>query len=362
MIRYILIFLLTLPLFSESIILDDGNILKREIISMDVNFIHCKNAEGIEEKISRDKVIRVVYKEINTEDLRDLLTEEEKNKIEKKKEVKAKEIERLKKIKEEEIERRKELAEKQKLEEEKMKKAKKEDLVKYLSQRNRELEKLKDKEKEQNLQILKLEEKISKLEEEIKETNIVLESTKKESAEANKDLTSTKDELKITKGEVDNLKARFANQKDDAIWAIVGRSALLPGWGHNYIKQNRTGYIYAGIFGVTFLYTFYNYNKTNAAKKEYDATVYIPTQEGIALSYVFANDRFNTYTQNQQKYSQSVSLLSIIYLVQLTHSYFSGKAYISNTSVVFRAFDSNSISGNSSTQNRNYELYYEFRF
>ena len=93
MIRYILIFLLTLPLFSESIILDDGNILKREIISMDVNFIHCKNAEGIEEKISRDKVIRVVYKEINTEDLRDLLTEEEKNKIEKKKEVKAKEIE-----------------------------------------------------------------------------------------------------------------------------------------------------------------------------------------------------------------------------------------------------------------------------
>lgn len=359
---FITVFFISLSIFSESIILDDGQILKREIISMDVNYIHCKNADGIEEKISRDKVIRVVYKEIKKEDLQDLLTEEEKKKIEVRKEAKEKELEKLKKLKEEEIERKKALAEKQKLEEEKLKKAKKEDLIKVVSKKNDEIENLKEKEKQKDALIVKLEEKITKLEEEIKETNSVLESTKKESAASNDDLTTIKKELKDAKEEIEVLKTKAANQKDETIWAIVGRSAMAPGWGHFYMKQDKPGYIYAGLFWSTFLFTFYNYNQLNASKKDYAATPYIPTQEGLALGYVLSNERFNTYTANQQKYNQSFSLLSLIYIVQITHAYFSGKAYSSNTAIGIRTFDSAYTQGNTSTPNRNYEIFYQFRF
>lgn len=372
-----LIFCSIFSLLAESIILDDGQILKREIHSMDINYIYCKTPDGTGEKISRDKVIRVVYKEINKEDLQGILTEEEKKKIQTRKEAKIKELEKLKRLKEEEKEKKKELAEKKKQEEEKKKlKAKeKEELIKTLSEKDKEITKLKESEeekeaiidylreseKQKDIKIANLEEQITKLETEIEDTNSVLESTKKDLAETNKETTQNK-ELENAKKEIVELKTELASQKKENFWGVVGRSAILPGWGHFYLKQDTTGYIYAGFFWSTFLYTFLNYTETNSAKKEYNNIPFIPTQEGIALGFVLSEQRYDSYKQSQQKFTQSFSLLSLIYIVQLTHAYFSGKNYEPDTSIGFKVFNTTYTWENTSSQSKNYELYYQFRF
>lgn len=376
--------LLTLILFgissilAESIILDDGQILKREIHSMDINYIYCKTTDGTGEKISRDKVIRVVYKEINKEDLHDILTEEEKKKIQTRKDAKVKELEKLKRLKEEEKEKKKELAEKKKIEEEKKKlKAKeKEELVKTISEKDKEIERLKESEeekeaiidylreseKQKDIKIANLEEQITKLETEIEETNSVLELTKKELAEPNKESTQTNKELESAKKEIVELKTELASQKKENIWAVTGRSAVLPGWGHFYLKQDTTGYIYSGLFWTTFLYTFYNFTESNSAEKKYNSVAFIPTQEGLALGFLMAEQNYANFKQSEQKFTQSFSILSLIYIVQLTHAYFSGKNYSPDTSIGFKVFNTTYTWENTSSQSKNYELYYQFRF
>ena len=165
-----------------------------------------------------------------------------------------------------------------------IKTAKKEDLIKSISKKNDEIENLKEKEKQKDALILKLEDKITKLEDEIKETNSVLESTKKESAASNDDLTTVKKELKGAKEEIEILKSKAANQKDETIWAIVGRSAMAPGWGHFYMKQDKPGYIYAGLFWSTFLYTFYNSQPT-FNQKSFETTKIPNTLPPLSILY-----------------------------------------------------------------------------
>lgn len=382
---YLLLALTFFSIFSvlaESIILDDGQILKREIHSMDINYIYCKTPDGTGEKISRDKVIRVVYKEINKEDLQGILTEEEKMKIKISKDAKIKELEKLKRLQELEKEKKKELAEKKKQEEEKkkLKTKEKEELVKTISEKDKQIERLKESEeekeatidylreseKQKDIKIANLEEQIIKLETEIAETNSVLESTKKDlvesNKESNKESTPTNKELENAKKEIVELKTELASQKKENIWAVTGRSAVLPGWGHFYLKQDTTGYIYSGLFWTTFLYTFYNFTESNSAEKKYNSVAFIPTQEGLALGFLMAEQNYTNFKQSEQKFTQSFSILSLIYIVQLTHAYFSGKNYSPDTSIGFKVFNTTYTWENTSSQSKNYELYYQFRF
>lgn len=130
-------------------------------------------------------------------------------------------------------------------------------------------------------------------------------------------------------------------QRKRSPWDLVWRSALFPGWGHRYAREEYTGNAYSTTIIVLFgLQYFINY-QANAAEDVAkvalfnDAVVktYQYSSIGVPASYssTFVLNGYATYEttmsaiNSQRELASNFLNLAIgLYVVQLVHSYFTG--------------------------------------
>lgn len=123
-------------------------------------------------------------------------------------------------------------------------------------------------------------------------------------------------------------------------WDIVGRSALIPGWGHYVTDHSNYAATYLGLNTVALSYSAYTRNVALKEKASYSASARIlslrtlsqissGTNPGIAyLASTFAQaGPYNKYQSKVATYNNSLILLGIAYFGQLIHAYSSGINY-----------------------------------
>ena len=118
-------------------------------------------------------------------------------------------------------------------------------------------------------------------------------------------------------------------------WSFFRRSAILPGWGHIFAKQYKTGFFYSAIFfsGVIFTGSAGSRFFSSREDLENNETLSLviglcgnPTN-AILFSFYNANNYQNLerFAQiNQGVYYTSIAGLSAFYIFQLTHAYITG--------------------------------------
>lgn len=212
-------------IFSETLVLKDGTIIKMTLKAQDVDTL-TYTLKGKEFKVPKGKIRRVVY--AKTPELEEKIAKEEVQKMKQEKAAK-----KPTKTKEEEQDTVKEEA--RLLEEE---------ITKALEEQRR-----------QDLLNLSFEERIHRLEKEVSEV---------------KSLTGENGKAKLERMEndLDDLKKRTRRMekfldvdpdiedyysKPRSMWSIVWRSALVPGWGLTYGRDSGLGSVYTSLFIVTAL-------------------------------------------------------------------------------------------------------------
>lgn len=360
----ILFFLfLSIPLFPDSILLDDGNTIEGEITQMDVDEIVLKEKDGNFKKITTSKIAKIFLKKkaFIFEEPEKKLTDEEKKSLLKAKERKTQEMESKKKALEEEVKRSKkeEADKKKKLDELKNKLAKdKQDHSKEIQEKEAELDYLRSRIKEQDKKIEDQQSNISNLKMTEEENSQEIKKLKKELAKGQINPNPSKETAESKKEPLN------ANAIKTVSWSTVGRSAILPGSGHIKLEQKWTGYTYSALFFSSLAYTIYQYNKTNVAQKNYSNIPFIPTQEGIILGYSLSNTALSEYQSEKSKLTQGFSLMALIYITQLSHAYFSGKKYEETAGLKIKRYSEFTLASRSDEKRElsRVEIYYEFRF
>lgn len=214
-----LIILPLFTLFSETLVLKDGTVIKMVLKAQDVNTL-TYTLKGKEYKVSKNKIRRVIY--AKTPELEEKIAKEEIQKIRKEKTAQK----NIKSKDEEELEP----------------KLLDEEIVKALEEQ----------EKQERLN-LSFEERIHKLENELFE----LRASGKENL--SKKILKIEEDVKDLKNRTRRIE-RFLEidpdiddyySKPRSMWSIVWRSALLPGWGLTYGRDEGFGSMYTSIFFVT---------------------------------------------------------------------------------------------------------------
>lgn len=143
-------------------------------------------------------------------------------------------------------------------------------------------------------------------------------------------------------------------------WDIVWRSALIPGWGHSYAKNNFIGNVYF----TTFFFSTIAYLAAGSAQRTAESTLNTKTTDlflirPLLYSAVLAQTTstgvstfsstqvtlINTYNDFQRlndyrklknavhsaetNQKTALNLVAGIYLIQLVHAYFTGKTWAS---------------------------------
>jgi hypothetical protein len=223
---FLLLFCYSLQnIFSETLVLKDGTIIKMTLKAQDVDTL-TYTLKGKEFKVPKGKIRRVVY--AKTPELEEKIAKEEVQKMKQEKAAK-----KPTKTKEEEQEA---VQEEARLLEE-------------------EISKALEEQRKQELLNLSFEERIHRLEKEMSEV---------------KSLTGENGKAKLERMEndIDDLKKRTRRMekfldvdpdiedyysKPRSMWSIVWRSALVPGWGLTYGRDSGLGSVYTSLFIVTAL-------------------------------------------------------------------------------------------------------------
>lgn len=209
------------PLFSETLVLKDGSIIRMTLKAQDVNTL-TYTLKGKEFKVTKDKIRRVVY--AKTPELEEKIAKEEVQKMKQEKAAKT-----PAKTKEE-------------LEEE----------ARLLDE---EITKALEEQKRQELLNLSFEERIQKLEKEVGDIKSI--TGENAALKINRIEDDIKDLKKRTRRiekflEIDPDIEEYYN-KPRTMWSIVWRSALVPGWGLNYGRDSGFGSTYTTLFFITAL-------------------------------------------------------------------------------------------------------------
>ncbi|MCC5813447.1 MAG: hypothetical protein JJT78_01710 [Leptospira sp.] len=246
---------------AQSVILKSGKTIKGQVIGQNESGLTVKQTDGTTTTIPKKQILKVVYKDVTADEEKKIRAEEEKKLAVK------------------------EAAEKKKREEAEKKKQAEEEAKRLAEEKKREKEK--------------------------------------------KD-TSTADES-IAIG-------------DRSRWDIVWRSAVLPSWGMFHAERNVTGSIYSGLFWGTLLYSFQLRNEATSAKSGYDqATLLYQATRPDLSSFIgpggidstgfliqdqvfsqYVGDAKSQFKAKTNQYNGALGLSALLYIIQLSHSYFVG--------------------------------------
>ena len=233
----IFLFFTIVSIFSETVILKDGNVQKGKVKSQNIEFL-VLNIKGKDSNISKAKIRRVIY--AITPELEEKQTKEELAKLKTEKNSK------VKKTKEEEAEETERV--------------------------NFEITKaLEEQEKQEKLN-LSFTERIKELEAQVYELR------------SNNNLTDSGSRLNKVEEDLKDLKSRTRRMerylgidpdmedyytKPRTMWSVVWRSILIPGWGLTYAKDSFGG-MYTSLFLVGGLGSVGMNASVNASEKKFN--------------------------------------------------------------------------------------------
>ncbi|MBP7283160.1 MAG: hypothetical protein KBA66_16365 [Leptospiraceae bacterium] len=216
-----ILLLSSIPLFSETLVLKDGTVIKMSLKAQDANTL-TYTLKGKDFTIPKSKVRRVVF--AKTPEIEEKIAKEEIQKLRQEKSAK-----KVTKTQEEEQEENRLLDE--------------------------EIAKAIEEQKKQELLNLSFEERIRRLENEVSSINVATGgNTSKKIMEIEKEL---KDLQKRTRRierflEIDpDLEDYYS--KPRSMWSIVWRSALIPGWGLSYGRSEGFSTMYTSMFFISAL-------------------------------------------------------------------------------------------------------------
>jgi flagellar biosynthesis GTPase FlhF len=287
----------------QTLFLRTGEFVKVNVTKQTEDEIFYNTLDGTSHVISKTKVVRIVFKDV------------------------------------EEAEK-KELLKKLKLEEEALKKKAEEEAKAKALKEKEEAEKKLAEEKQKAIEKEKEAQAKAKKEEEEKQKNAEL-AKQKENEEKSKSLAKERAEEQWARSQLES-----GITKSGAVW----RSLILPGWGHSYSHHKTEAYTFGGLFWLSFANVLYKTNEAQSEIKAYESlsnnynsirTAYnnqeiqnlliygseYPATTNIANFSTFGYLYFNTLkeTKNQaiQEQNQAVLTMGIIYLLQAAHAGYS---------------------------------------
>lgn len=108
-------------------------------------------------------------------------------------------------------------------------------------------------------------------------------------------------------------------------WSLVWRSAVLPGWGHYKAERKKTGIVYGALFWSGVVATAFASQQIGKKKSEYESSTLIAQTSGNLLAgELIVSGKRADYKKSIQDYQSIAAGTALIYLIQLTHSYFTG--------------------------------------
>ncbi|MCP5502009.1 MAG: hypothetical protein H7A25_19065 [Leptospiraceae bacterium] len=377
---FFLIFLFfSSSLFSETLIFKDGSYINCRIKNQNVQRV-IYEYKGKTHSISKTKVLRIVY----TNDPQKAKKEVETELIKLRKNL-------LKQKKESETKKKKEQEEKEKEETRK----KEEELQNKLTELQKRLEELEQKglsETEEHPQEDKF---VKNTSEEISALKVEIEDLKKRTTRIEKYLELEPD-----------LKDYYGKQRSP--WSLVWRSALFPGWGHSYVRKEEIGITYTTLFlsllvigggiydsGSTALKAASNKEQTDLVQTHLLMNLYEKNQQALlaenpnstSITAISSSDIFsltffpkylktkaarNTASSLQAKGRATVAAAFGIYFIQIVHAYITGVYWSKRPAILFEEYGSlqpsgfqfslNSDSPQTTKQEQNYSIHYNYKF
>ncbi|MCE9599103.1 MAG: hypothetical protein K8S54_14165 [Spirochaetia bacterium] len=147
-------------------------------------------------------------------------------------------------------------------------------------------------------------------------------------------------------------------RKSRSQWSPVWRSALLPGWGMQFVGKTKEAKIYGSIFAVTFANAYWMRTQALESKRTYEqASLFskaaLAAPNGLPLVYFVDANSNKRFRRSVERYNLSFEIMSIVYLVQLTHAFAAGREYVASPVVSLPSFQSlQSVAATSSVEMR----------
>ncbi|TGK37609.1 hypothetical protein EHQ12_06925 [Leptospira gomenensis] len=111
-------------------------------------------------------------------------------------------------------------------------------------------------------------------------------------------------------------------------WGLVWRSAVLPGWGHWKAERKKTSIVYGSLFWGGVVFTAMSANQIQQKKSDYDQSTLLAQFGGnLVFGEWYVSEKRAAYKKAIQDYQTAATGTVLIYLIQLTHSYFTGVAW-----------------------------------
>ncbi|WP_425269697.1 LA_0442/LA_0875 N-terminal domain-containing protein [Leptospira yasudae] len=108
-------------------------------------------------------------------------------------------------------------------------------------------------------------------------------------------------------------------------WSLVWRSAVLPGWGHYKAERKKTAIVYGALFWTGVVATGLAAKQIESKKAAYDeASLYGQVSGNLLFGEAYVSDKRSAYKKSIEDYQNMAAGTVLIYLIQLTHSYFTG--------------------------------------
>ncbi len=120
-------------------------------------------------------------------------------------------------------------------------------------------------------------------------------------------------------------------------WTIAGRSSLIPGWGHYATDHSYYAATYLGLTVVSLAYVASTRSTALKAESNYSSSAntislvtYLQIASGTNVGVAFIGSMFaqagpyNEYQSKVTAYNNSLGILSLIYLGQLAHAFYTG--------------------------------------
>ncbi|MCB1189084.1 MAG: hypothetical protein H7A23_22880 [Leptospiraceae bacterium] len=309
-------------IFAHTIIFKDGNSIKGKIIKQTLNSVKFRGEDGQVKDYNKSQILKFVYKDLNKEEIKKI------QEVETKKEKAPPSKKEKKTPKNDEdgslgqridyLESRIEELQSQIEEEKEDKKARTE----FYKEQNELLKK--------ELEYLEMERK--KLQEKEAKEKVYKDSVTKE---LNKQSARTRRLEKFLK--MDETQVEYYGRKRSR-WDIVKRSAVFPGWGHDYAREEKAGDFYRFTFLTTLLFGGLATLDVESKRDQYKVqrndkliTNGLLFGSNSSLSGFMLWQPIASYNKKMEALSLEEKMGNImlagtvgIYIIQLTHAYFTG--------------------------------------
>ncbi len=108
-------------------------------------------------------------------------------------------------------------------------------------------------------------------------------------------------------------------------WSLVWRSAVFPGWGHYKSDRKKIGIVYGSLFWSGVILTLIVSDRVGEKKSEYENSARIGQISDYALiREMIVHEKRSEYKKSIDDYQNLTMGTVLVYLIQLTHSYFTG--------------------------------------